>query len=144
MSNATLESVVHMKFSPRTRANPLMHILTFCLREVGGVVGAVRYLRRCLQGLPFSFPAVFRSLMFSLLSCFFRFSFDLEPRTGYFKPQLKIQNPTLQFDMNLTCFIFPKKSDAKKPKNRNRNGQQNLKPKFFSAKTEKPNATPVK
>ena len=49
-------------------------ILT-CLREVGGVVGGLRYLTICSQALPFSLPAVFRSLTFSLLSCFFHFSF---------------------------------------------------------------------
>ena len=31
--------------------------------------------KRCLQAPPFSLPAVFRSLSFSLLPCFFRFSF---------------------------------------------------------------------
>ena len=35
----------------------------------------VKVFKEMLQALPFSLPAVFRSLTFSLLPCFFRFSF---------------------------------------------------------------------
>ena len=40
--------------------------------EVGRVVGGLRYLKRCLQELTFSLPAVLRSLAFSLLARSFR------------------------------------------------------------------------
>ena len=39
-------------------------------REVGGL----RYLKRCLETLPVSLPAVFRLFAISLLACFFRSS----------------------------------------------------------------------
>ena len=41
---------------------------------MGGIVGGSRYLKRCLQALLFSFPAVFRSFAFPLLARLFRSS----------------------------------------------------------------------
>ena len=79
----------HDHFSPRTCANPSLHILPF-LRKVGGVVGGLKYLRGCLQALPFSLLAVFaRSLMrclrafFASRSLFSLIYSDREPGTGY-------------------------------------------------------------
>ena len=40
--------------------------------EVGRVVGGLRYLKRCLQELTFSLPAVLRMLAFSLVAPSFR------------------------------------------------------------------------
>jgi len=65
------------------RVNPFytahFRILTFDILapeavflEVGGVVGGLRYLKRCLKGLTFSLPAIFRSLAFSLPARSFR------------------------------------------------------------------------
>ena len=69
--------------------------------------GQIEVFKKMPQALPFSLPAVFRSFTVSLLPCFFRFSFafsliytDQVPGTAYCKPESKIQNPTLQFDLD--------------------------------------------
>ena len=41
---------------------------------MGEVEGRLRYLKSCIQALPFSPPAVFRSFVISLLAYFFRSS----------------------------------------------------------------------
>ena len=77
---------IYMKFSPQTRANPPLQILT-CLHEVGGVVLPSR--RFSLTYYVFAAP-----LLLSLIYT------DREPGTAYCRPQSKIQNPTLQFDLD--------------------------------------------
>lgn len=61
---------------------PTPHHLTYA--SLGGVVGGLWYLKRCLQPFSFSLPAIFRSFANSLLAHFLRSSAaDREPDTGY-------------------------------------------------------------
>ena len=72
-----------------------------CLREVGGVVGGLRYLRRCHKLTPSRFLPFFAAPgLLSLLVRFFRSSTLTESLAQFTKPQSKIQNPTLQFDLD--------------------------------------------
>ena len=78
-----------------------------CLREVGGVVGKLRYLRRCHMLSPSPFPPFFAHsrfrcsrASFASRSLFSLIYTDRVPGTAYCKPESKIQNPTLQFDLD--------------------------------------------
>ena len=104
-----LERHLGKNFSLRTRANPPLQILTIwpCLREVGGVVGKLRYLRRCHMLSPSPFPPFFAHsrfrcsrASFASRSLFSLIYTDRVPGTAYCKPESKIQNPTLQFDLD--------------------------------------------
>ena len=72
-----LERHLGKNFSPRTRLNPPLQILTIWhvyARWARGS-GQIEVFKKMPQALPFSLPAVLRSLTFSLLPYFFRFSF---------------------------------------------------------------------
>ena len=69
-----------------------MHLLTFwhlemVFREVGRVGDRLRYLKRCLQALPFFLPAVFRLFTISLPAYYFYLpALTKSPAQAHFKP----------------------------------------------------------
>ena len=76
-SRAQSQANMSSKWNP-----PTPHHLTYAFDiftrqtvfQEGGVVGGAWYLKRCLQPLPFSLPAIFRSIGNSLLAHFLRSS----------------------------------------------------------------------